>query len=69
MDRISTYYSIIEEYLKIFPFTPTEQKEVRTALVAKIRLAILKDDKDAYDELEKRMQQLEKVIDSYTSSC
>ena len=54
------YYTIMDEYLSVMPFTQKERSEVKLALTTKIEYALAKQD---FKPLDKRMKQLMKEID------
>jgi anti-sigma28 factor (negative regulator of flagellin synthesis) len=58
------YYLIMEEYLRIMPFTAKERSEVKTSLLLKIEYAFSKNDKKITKKLDKRMKELIKEIDA-----
>lgn len=57
------HYLIMEEYLKVMPFTAKERQEVKTSLLVKIEYAFQKNDKKVTKKLDKRMNELIKEID------
>jgi len=57
------YYLIMEEYLRVMPFTAKERDEVKTSLLIKIEYAFAKNDKKVTKKLDKRMNELIKEID------
>ena len=61
--RVFNYYTIMEEYLKVMPFTAKERSEVKLALTTKIEYALHKKDTK---KLDKRMKELMKEVDRRT---
>lgn len=60
--RVFNYYQVVDEYLDVMAFTGKERAEVKLALTIKIEYAFHKDDKKIYKALDKRFDELKKII-------
>lgn len=58
--KLHNWYTIMNDYLDVMPFSSKERSEVKLALTIKIEYAFEKGDKKSIKTLDKRMKELRK---------